>query len=362
VQIEGPSGLLRRSPPWLTPKYVKMPRPKLTFPNGVTLLGFSGEDPESLRGFSGTAAAMDEWCAMRYPEETLDMLLMCLREGDDPQLLITTTPKPIPILRKLVKDPSVYVVTGNTWENSSNLPPQYLALLKDKYEGTILGRQELEAEILDDNPHAMFRRLDFDATRVVWDVRHQNVTEERARLIASMEEIVVAIDPSTKDKKSSDECGIIVAGRRGKEYYLIADESDVMKPREWAEKGVKLYRQYGASWIVIETNMGGDMVVDTIRTVDDTVPIKPIHATKSKSVRAQPISSLSQQHRIHHIGLFPKLEDELCVWEPGLGMPSPNRYDAYCYALLYLCGGAETWALSADLWDWIRTRGQASAM
>jgi phage terminase large subunit-like protein len=213
----------------------------------------------------------------------------------------------------------VVVTRGHMSENATNLADSFLALMKDKYEGTRLGRQELAGDILDDNPHALWKREQIEADRVV--------------VAPALQRIVVAVDPSITD--TGDEAGIIAAGKGFDEHYYCLDDASLQaSPDGWARVAVNLFRERKADRLIFETNQGGQMVTLTVKAVDSTIPTRGIHASRGKITRAEPISALSEQHRIHHVGTFPLLEDELCNYD-GSG-PSPNRLDAYVYALTEL--------------------------
>ena len=285
--------------------------------------------------------------AMSYAQAVFDMVQMGLREGSNPQILIATTPRPLPIIRRLVKDETVTVVKGSTFDNAANLSPIFIDEIKRQYEGTRLGRQELFAEILDDNPGALFQRKDIE------DCRVKDKTPKQ--ILAQCDDIVVAVDPSMKGKATSDECGLIVAGRINDCYYVLEDCSSVMSPATWASRVVNIYHKWSANKVVIETNQGGDLNELVIKTIDPTIPIKQVAARQSKTVRAEPVSSLVEQHRVFFVGNFPKLEDELANYDKTLNMPSPNRYDAFVYAILYLSQHERSWAFNPEAWKVLRS-------
>jgi predicted phage terminase large subunit-like protein len=354
----GPSGMQRHCPPEIEYKFTRSPRPEwvLAFEgHSVRISGYSAEDPDSLRGFSGTAAVCDEFAAYRYLEETWDMLLFGLREGENPQVLVTTTPRPIKLLRQLVNDPEAYVVRGSTTENRA-LNQRAVQTMLDRYGDTTLGRQELDGEILPD-AGALFKSGDLEATRVIFRKDDGDVQAQREELLQGLDEVVVAVDPSTKKSARSDACGIVVVGRRGKDYYVIDDQSEKLSPDKWARRAVTLYERYRASFLIIETNQGGDMCESVLRTLSDSVAIKKVHAYRSKLVRAEPVAALMEQHRVHHVGVFQQLEQELCEYDASAGQQSPNRLDAYVYALLHLSGSEGGWALDPLTWEFLRSRG-----
>jgi len=320
VMIEGESGLLHISPPWDTPEYQPSKR-RLVWKNGAMALIFSGANPEQLRGPQHEKAWCDEIFAWQYPQETWDMLLFGLRLGDNPQVVVTSTPKPSKLIKDLRADPSTKVTIGSTYENRVNLAKSFVHEILKRYEGTRLGRQELNAEILDDNPNALWSRSILESTRVMKQ--------------PPIKRIVVAIDPATTSENESNSTGIIVAGLGSdNEGYVLEDGSMKGTPNAWASAAITLYHKYKADKIIAEANQGGDMIENTIHSIDKNVPFKKVHATKGKYTRAEPISSLYEQGRCHHVGTFGRLEDELCEWE--LGMESPDRLDALVWAFTEL--------------------------
>lgn len=328
VMVEGESGLLAVHPPDFRPTYSPSLR-RITWPNGAVATLYNATEPDQLRGPQHDAAWCDELAKWRYCQETWDQLQFGLRLGDFPRTIITTTPRPLPLIRKLVADPKVAVTRGATWDNKANMPESFILEIEDKYAGTRLGRQELEGEILDDIPGALWTRESIDNHRVKDDV-------------PDLERIFVSVDPATSAEEGSDETGIVVVGyARDKDGYargyVLEDASMKGQPEEWAKKAVTLYRKYSADKIVAEKNQGGDMVSAVIRAVDRSVPIKLVHASRGKYVRAEPISALYEQGRVHHVGRFDKLEDQMCLFSvdnmrsPNMG--SPDRVDALVWGL-----------------------------
>lgn len=320
VMIEGESGILAICPRWERPVYRKSAR-ALLWPNGAKTLVFTADEPERLRGKQHMKLWADELGAWRYAEEAWNQAMLGLRLGGNPQAVVTTTPKPTKLIKSLAQDPRNHVTRGTTYENRANLAPGFYDYVITRYEGTRLGRQELNAEILDDNPLALWKRADIDRLRV--------------REAPEMARVVVAIDPSATGRESSDEAGIVVAGLGGDGHgYVLADGSLRASPHAWASVAVRLYHQYRADCIVAETNNGGEMVELTLRTVDPHVPYRGVYASRGKRTRAEPVAALYEQGRAHHVGNFAALEDEMCDWVPG--DPSPNRMDALVWALTAL--------------------------
>lgn len=328
VMVEGDSGILACSPPWFRPYYEPSKR-RLTWPNGVRATTFSAEEPDQLRGPQFHGGWGDEPAKWKYPE-TWDQFLFGLRLGDNPQAVLTTTPRPTPLIKGWVKDalgehPQWALTRGSTSENRANLAPQFLDVILKKYAGTRLGRQELEAEILDDAPGALWKRVEhIDAHRVV-------KTPELVR-------IVVAIDPSVSSDSEGAATGIVAAGLGTDGHgYVLADGSlQQPKPEEWGSAAVTIFHTHRADRIIGEANNGGDLVESNIRAIDRDVPFRKVHAARGKQTRAEPISSLYEQGRVHHVGSLALLEDEMCQWEPGVSAWSPNRIDALVWALTEL--------------------------
>jgi phage terminase large subunit-like protein len=322
VMVEGESGLLACSPPWFYPKYEPSKR-RLTWPNGARATTYTAEKPDQLRGPQHDGAWADEPAKWRYAD-AWDQLMFGLRLGNNPQCCLTTTPRPTPLIKTLVKDPLSVVTRGTTYENKANLSPQFLQKILRKYEGTRLGRQELNAEILDDAPGALWQREAMD--------------EDRCNSAPLLTRIVVAVDPSVSSDSEEAETGIVVAGLGSDRHgYVLADGSlEQPTPQEWGKQSVSLYSNHRADRIIGEVNNGGDLVEMNIRAVDPNVSYKAVHASRGKQIRAEPIAALYEQHRVHHVGFFPKLEDQMCQWEPGVSTWSPNRVDALVWALTEL--------------------------
>lgn len=321
VMVEGESGILACSPPDFRPLYEPSKR-RLTWPNGAVATLFSAEEPDRLRGPQHDFIWADEPAAWKYPE-TWDMAMFGLRLGTNPQVVATTTPRPTRLIRDLVADPGTVVTRGTTYENARNLAPAFLTAIVKKYEGTRLGRQELNGEILDDNPGALWSRNVIEALRV----------REHPPLLR----IVVGVDPAVTSDPKSDETGIVVAGvDAAGHYYVLADASLQGTPLTWATAVKRVYDQYRADRVVAEKNNGGELVEANLRTVDRTLSYRGVWASRGKQTRAEPISSLYEQGKVHHVGTFPLLEDQMCDWAPDSGDPSPDRMDALVWAITEL--------------------------
>jgi phage terminase large subunit-like protein len=331
VMVEGESGIMAISPPWDKPLYEPSKR-RLTWDNGAQAALYSADEPERLRGPQHGALWADEIAAWRYPE-TWDMAQMGLRLGTHPRFIVTTTPKPIKIVRELLSDPSVIVTRGTTYDNQANLAPSFLSTIVKKYEGTRLGRQELNAEVLEDTPGALWNRTQIDKLRV-------NV------MPTDLERIVVSIDPAVTSGENADETGITAQGIKGDHVFVLDDKSGRYQPDEWARKAIDLYDTLKADAIIAEANNGGDMVKHTIRIVDQNVRVILVHASRGKVTRAEPISALYEQGRVHHVGSFPTLEDQMCGFTTDFDRKlmgySPDRLDALVWGISQLIPAEST--------------------
>lgn len=319
----GDSSLLKISPPWFRPKY-EPTRRRLVWPNGVIGVTYSGDEPAQLRGPQHMKAWVDELAKFDRPQEAWDNLMFGLRIGNQPQAIVTTTPRPISIIKKLELDSRAIVTRSHTLENRANLAPDFLKYIIDKYEGTRLGRQELAGETLADNPNALWKRSRIDVLRLT---QHPDLIR-----------VVVAIDPQGTDKIDSAETGIVVAGIAKIEDkmhgFILADLTVSGSPEKWSSVAVTGFHTHKADRIVAEVNFGGDMVESIIRINDKLIPFTKVHASRGKAVRAEPVSALYERGLIHHCGFFPELEDQLCEWV--IGEKSPDRLDALVWAITNL--------------------------
>ena len=320
VMIEGESGLLACCPPWDKPEYQASKR-RVVWDDGSVAMVFSGANPEQLRGPQHEKAWCDEIFAWQYPQETWDMLMFGLRLGDNPQAVVTSTPKPLGLLKWMRAQPTTHITCGSTYDNQANLAASFFSEIVNKYEGTRLGLQELEARVLDDNPNALWNRELLDKNRV---------TKPPA-----LKRIVVGVDPNASNNEQSCETGIVVAGLGADNHaYVLTDASMKGKPNEWANAAIAEYHKWKGDRVVAEINNGGNMVEYTIMSVDPKVAYKGVHAAKGKYTRAEPVSALYEQGKVHHVGTFGNLEDQMCEWEPG--MDSPDRLDALVWAITEL--------------------------
>lgn len=327
--VQGPSGILAICPSDERPIYIKSER-ILKWPNGATSLIFSADEPERFRGPQCHKFWGDELAAWRYDEEAYDLLSFGLRLGDNPQSLFTTTPKPTKLLRQLLKDPSTFVTNGTSYDNRSNLAAKFFKQIIAKYEGTRLGRQEINAELLEDNPGALWNRKIIDELR--WKLRDK---------LPQFVRIVVGVDPAVTANEDSDETGIVVVARDARtpsHFYVLDDASLSASPGEWAAKVVQSYIAQKADRVVAEVNNGGDLVEAILRTKDLSFAYKAVHASRGKITRAEPIAALYEQGRVHHVGSFAILEDQMCDYNPQTAVKSPDRMDALVWAISELNG------------------------
>jgi len=297
---------------------------EITFFNGSKIMGFPAIEPDRLRGVQFHRIWCDELASWRY-RETFDNLMMALRLGQSPKCIITTTPRPTELIKELAVRSDTKIIKGNTFENVDNLAPSAIKMLKERYEGTRLGRQELYAEILEDIEGALFNGA--------------NIEQNRVELTPTLTRIVVAVDPAVTSnknvygKRDSDETGIIVAGRgEDNHYYILGDYSGIFSPDTWIRKAIECYYKYEADMIVAETNQGGDLIEKLLRVQDANVPYKGVHAKRGKILRAEPISSLFQQDKVHMVGYFKELEEQMCSFTP-YSVKSPDRLDSMVYAV-----------------------------
>lgn len=327
IMIEGESGILACAPEDFKPKFIPSLK-KLIWPNGVESHIYYGSEPNKARGPQSDYLWCDELAKWQFAEETFDNLLMGLRLGPNPLCMVTSTPKPTRFLMDLEKRQDkqgrncTVVTRGRTQDNYKNLSPVFISTIISKYEGTRLGRQELDGEFLNDNPDALWKRSDIDNNRV--------------KEIPQLFYVVVGVDPAATSKAGSDDTGIIVAGKDGAgQYYVLGDYTLHDTPQAWGTAAITAYHKHKANLIIGETNNGGEMVEHTIKTIDSNIPFRAVHASRGKATRAEPVSALYEQGKVKHFGNFPELEDQLCEWEPG-SEKSPDRLDALVWAISFL--------------------------
>lgn len=362
VMVEGESGILACSPRDFKPKYEPSKR-RLTWPNGAVATLFSAEDFDSLRGPQFDGAWCDELCKWRYAQEAWDNLQFGLRLGEHPKQIVTTTPRPIRLLKDIILRSDTALTKGSTMENLVNLAPPFRKAVVDKYAGTRIGRQELNAEILDDVPGALWSRAMIDAERI------RPVDSLTPISLPHFVRILVAVDPAKEVGETAAETGIIVVGKTEEGHgYLLEDLSLAGSPEEWGRVAVQAYDDWAADQIVYEANQGGEMVAavlrqaakqlkdDNLRTAD-FVPVKAVHATRGKYVRAEPVSQLYEQKKVHHVGYFPELEDQMCEFTPDGSMGySPDRMDALVWGITELMVGS---IAHEGLMDYYRQENEA---
>ena len=324
VMIEGESGLLNIGKADERPVYLSS-RKRLQWPCGAIAQVFSAEEPNGLRGPQFDCAWADEFCAWSYPDAALSNLRLGLRLGEAPRLVITTTPRPIPALLKLIEEKGVSISRACTKDNEAHLSQAFIETVYETYGGTRLGRQELGGEILDDAPGAL------------WS--HALIDGLRSGTAPPLEKTVIAIDPPVTSGPRADSCGIIVAGRAGfgkdaKAFILHDGTLQGASPEGWALHALNLWEQWDADYILVEVNQGGEMVKSVFRAVGADVPLRTVYASKSKTARAEPIAALYEQGRVRHVGEFPELEDEMClIGADILSRKSPDRADALVWAV-----------------------------
>jgi phage terminase large subunit-like protein len=334
--FEGPSGIRRLLEPGEEAQW-RRNELRLDLVNGSILYGYSADQPERLRGSNLSGAWCDEMGSWQYEETWYEGLVPALRIGTHPRVMITSTPRPTHLIRDLYnrRDGTMHATSASTWENAKNLSAAALDELRRRYEGTRLGRQELEGELLADLEGALWKRSDIDAARV------------RLADVPDLVRVVVGIDPAVTSTEESDETGIIVAGDDGHGHgYVLGDYSMKGTPEQCMREAVRAYKRHGADCIVAEVNNGGDFIGTVLRAVDPEVPYRTVRASRGKALRAEPVSALAEQRRLHHVGSFAELEDQLCSYVPGIGA-SPDRMDALVWAVFELRGLSQASWLSA---------------
>lgn len=295
---------------------------QIEFYNGSKIIGFPAIEPDRLRGNNFHRAYCDELASWRYATETFDNLMMALRLGESPKCIITTTPRPIELIKQLVVRADTKVIKGNTFENADNLAPSTIKMLKERYSGTRLGQQELYGQILEDVEGALFNSA--------------NIEQSRIEVTPDMQRIVIAVDPAVTANSNSDETGIIVAGRGvDNHFYILEDKSGVFSPDVWIKQAIELYYKFDADRIVCEVNNGGDLIEKLLRVQDVNVPYSSVRATRGKMLRAEPISALYEQGKVHHVGYFKELEEQMCSYTPDT-IKSPDRLDALVWGITSL--------------------------
>ena len=328
TMVQGESGILACYPEKNRPTYESSKR-RLTWSSGAMALTFTSYEPDQLRGPQFDTIWWDELAAFKYLRETWDNGQLALRLGMNPRQIITTTPRPLSLLRTIALDPSTHITRGNTYENLVNLAPNFRQQILNRYAGTTRGRQEIMGELLDDLPGALW---------------HRNFITYREP--AELRRICVAIDPASTSGEEADETGILVCGKDIKDCgVVLGDYSLRASPDVWGHKAVWAYHQFHANMIVAEGNNGGEMITHVIHTIDPQIPVKLVHATVGKHTRAEPIAALYEQGKMYNARPFPDLEDQMCTWLPDDAM-SPDRMDAMVWAFTELLLGSGAWILA----------------
>ena len=335
VVVEGPSGILAVCPPWNRPTYEPSKR-RLTWPNGAVATTYSADEPDLLRGPEHDTAWCDELATWQYLEEAWDDgvqfgLRLRTATGGEPKCIVSTTPRPLEMLKAMRDDPHTCVTRGATKDNAANLAASAVRKLEEKYGGTRRGRQELDGEILEDTPGALWNRVQLDRDRLT-------LGQFRKRLENGLQlvRVAVGVDPAVTSGEDADETGIVTCALGSDGHgYVLDDRSKVASPDEWAREAVAAYKdpRWPADRIIGEVNNGGDLVELTIRTVDKHVSYKPVRASRGKAKRAEPVAALYEQGKIHHVGSFAEMEDQMATWTPDVTDWSPDRMDAAVWAL-----------------------------
>lgn len=338
TMIEGESGLLSVFPPEEIPEYRPSLR-QLVWPNGAIATGYSADVPNQLRGPQFDGAWIDELCKFSYPEDVWDQLMFCLRLGMKiPRIIITTTPRPIDLLDRIMKRDDVVVTHGTSFENAAHLAPKFLEELRTRYAGTRMGLQEIEGKILKQIEGALWKEE--------WLLRVDPVE------VPELQRIVVAIDPAVTSHDKSDETGIVVAGidKNGR-AYVLQDLSGTFSSTAWIHCAVRAFEMHGADRVVAEVNNGGELVEQLLHTLYPEIPYKPVRATRGKLLRAEPVAALYEQGRVFHAASMPKLESQMLGYT-AYSLSSPDRLDALVWALSELLldsfGRTKIWGVSAS--------------
>lgn len=327
IMVEGESGILACAPATFRPVYSKSLR-RLDYPNGAVQMVYSADEPDRLRGPQHHYGWFDELAAWRYLQHAWDMAQLGMRLGEHPKIFVTTTPRPLPLIKQLLKDERTAITRGSTYDNLSNLAGSFRRAVVDKYEGTTLGRQELNAEVLEDLPGALVARRHIDGSRV-----------DRAPQLVN---IVVGMDPAGTGV--GDETGLVVCGRgEDGKNYVLHDGSERLSPERASKRAWDLLEAWEGSLVIVEDNGGKDWIETVLRMAwknrhpdGGPPPMRRVNASQGKKLRAQPVAMRYEQGRVCHVGSFPELEDQLTTWIPEEDSDSPDRIDAMVHAVAYL--------------------------
>lgn len=322
VMIEGVSGLLSVHSEDERPRF-EVSKGQLVWPNGTVAEIFSAESPDGLRGPQFAAAWCDELCKWRHAEATWDMLQFALRLGLQPQAVVTTTPRPLPLLKAIMADGATVTTRAATADNADNLAPSFVAEMQRRYEGTALGRQELFGEVLEELSGGLWRRD--------W------IDDQRVAEAPKLRSVVVAVDPPVTATVASDACGIVVAGLAEDGRVYVVDDRTLQgrEPNVWARVVRAAYDDHQADRVVAEVNQGGDLVVTLLRQIDRAMPVRTVRATRGKWLRAEPVAALYAEGRVVHAGRFEALEEQMCAFgaDGRASGRSPDRLDALVWAV-----------------------------
>jgi phage terminase large subunit-like protein len=323
VMIDGESGIMNIASNHQRPAY-ETTRRRLVWPNGIEAYCYSGDYYDQLRGPQFDVAWVDELAKFKAPERLWEQLNMCMRLGEHPRIIITTTPRPIDIFTYLLKDRHVRTTRGSTFDNADNLSPSFIEYIHKSYDGTRIGAQELHGEILQNTEGALWQFTDLEAITI------------STNDVPDLQRVVIGVDPALTHNAKSDETGIITAGHDKKGHiYVLEDLSGKYSASEWAARAIAAYDKWNASCIVAESNAGGDLVERILRIQSPKISYKGVRATRSKFVRAEPVAALYQQKRVSHVKGLQDLEYQMCTHTPK-GTKSPDRLDALVWALTEL--------------------------
>lgn len=324
VMVKGESGLLAVHHPDERPRYIPSQR-EVVWKNGAIAKCYSGDTPDQLRGPQHDSVWCDEPQKWRYPADCFSNMTLGLRLGNMPQCVATGTPLPTKFVKETIADPTTMVTRGNTYENAANLAPRFIEQVRQKYEGTRLGRQELNGEILGDNPGALWTRSMIDNGRV--------------KKTPNLVRIVVGVDPAVTSGEDSADTGIVVAGKDSDgHFYVLSDDSLKASPMTWADQVATTYSKFRADRVIGEINNGGDLVETVIRQADKNISYSSVRASRGKTARAEPVAALYERGLVHHIGMFAELEDQMCEYDQSQNADSPDRMDALVWAITELMG------------------------
>jgi phage terminase large subunit-like protein len=337
IMVEGESGILAVCPPHERPRFIRA-SDRLEWPNGAKSLVFSAEEPDRLRGKQHMKLWADELAAWRDPD-AFDQAMLGLRLGDRPQAIVTTTPRPTPLIKHMLNGAGVVVTRGSTFDNAKFLPDGFLTQILGRFEGRALERQEIYGEIVEEAPGALWTRALIERQRLPADAA-----------AAEYSEIVIAVDPPARSGPRADECGVIAAGRtRRGDVHVLADlTSQGETPGQWSARVAAAYHRFAANRVVAEINNGGEMVTQVLRQNDANLPVRTVTATRGKFLRAEPVAAAYERGVVFHCGVFAKLEDQLCTLTSdfdarGSGF-SPDRADALVWAVSDLLSPSPTQA------------------